>query len=310
DQIETFLVRHIRANPGLGFRDLVQAAQLVCHVSRATAARHLSRLVRFGEVALRPDRTYSLAEPTAPAPRPIVEVRWFDLDLLIRPDGTARAFEQREFRVVSGQLDHIEFTHPKPMRQFTWWCSTPAHMSTIPSIRSTTRLSTHRFEFATPLTARSSAWHRIQIAVETPVWYRMAYDPGHRAPRVPLPNEPSKESESIEVPSHGHRFGQRLAPDAHLGLHIVLPKGYPIGPARSRVRFLTEPGRVDLAEQLRVAKLKEDEWHQDGLRRFGTTFTLSIPRPKLDRHYEIQWTLPDPTHRARWLSEQGIRGSA
>jgi len=304
DQIEAFLIRHIRANPGLGFHAIVATTRAARGVSRATVARHLSRLVRFGDLTRGQGRTYAVSEPTAARPRPIVEVRWFDLDITIRPDGTARTTTHREIRVVSGQIDHLDFTHMTAPREFIWWCSDAARMSWIPAIRSPVRLSTHRLEFALPLKARNPAWKLIQYSEELPVWYRMASDPVKTRPGTRPPHEVAEESESIEVPGHGRSFDLRFTSDSQLGLRVVLPKGYPVTQARSRVRILTNPSAFDAEEETRMANLLEDPWHQDGLRRVGTTFTLGVPRPKVDRHYEIHWSLPSAKQRDRWRATQ------
>jgi len=307
EPVESFLLRHIRENPGLGFGAIVQAAQAACNVSRATAALHLSRLVRFGDVSLLPDRIYLIAEPGAPAARAIMELRWSDATVIIHPDGSARHIIQQEFRVVSGQLDHIEFGHAKPLRQFIWWCTAASRASRVPATQAPSRLSTDYIEFAAPLIARKAAWHRFCVAEEMPPWYRMACPQRVASRHVAARDEPTHEAESIELPSQDRRFGRRLTSDARLRLQMVFPEGYPVGPARCRVRFLTEPGLIDSVEELRLASLGADQGHQDGLRRFGSTLTLSVPRPRLDREYEITWALPTLTQRDRWLAGERRR---
>jgi hypothetical protein len=309
EPVESFLLRYVRANPGLEFSAIIQATQASCHVSRATAARHLSRLVGLGGVKLRPDRTYVLGEPMSPAPRAVIEIRWSDEAVIVRPDGTARVFTQREFRVVSGRLEHLEFTLPKPARQFIWWCTSAGQLTEIPASRSRTRECTYHLEFTTPLTAQKPSWQWISVNADLPRWYRMAAGAPAKSRRVTAHNKFDTESESILVPSQNQRFRQRLTTDAHLRLQVMLPEGYPVGQARCRVRFLTEEDHVDSAEELRVAELGRNPSNQDGFRRFGNTFTLSVPRHMLDRRYEIEWGLPLPTLRNRWLNAQRQRVS-
>jgi len=130
--IDSFLVRHIRLNPGLRFGAIVQSARVACRVSQATVARHLSRLVRIGELAVRPDRTYSFGEPAAATARAVLEVRRHDEAVIIDSCGTARGIAQDEFRVISGKLTHLYFIFPKPTRQFILWCSVVSRVSRPP----------------------------------------------------------------------------------------------------------------------------------------------------------------------------------
>jgi hypothetical protein len=302
--VESFLIRHVRANPGVRFGAIVHAAQAAQHVPRRTAATHLARLVRFGELILLPDRTYVVGDPSAPAARAIVEIRWYSVMIVVSPDGTARLFQEREFRVVSGQLDHIEFSTPRPARHFIWWCTATGTSSRISALRSPSHMATDSFEFAPPLVARRAAWQRLCVSLDLPQWFRMAYTPSAAQRSRDARDDPTLVSESIEVPSQGARFGHQLAPDAQLRLQMVFPERYPIGPTRCRVRFQMEPGRIDSVEEQRLARLRVDESHQDGLRQFGSIFTLSVPQPLLDRSYELELGLPTVAQRTRWLATQ------
>jgi hypothetical protein len=304
---DSFLLQYIRSNPGVRFGALSRATQLACHVSRATATRRIARLVRFGEVTLLPDRTYVAGGSTTPPSRAVMEIHWTDDAVVIRPDGSSRDFVRREFRVVSGQLDHILINHPGPVRQFIYWSTTAGRMKWVPASRTPSRQGKHLFSFAAPLTARTTTWQRMSWTTEFPKLYRMAYTPKSGAPRSGAEGETARESEAVEFETESRRFEHRFSPEAHLRLQIVFPEDYPIGPARCRVRFGTEPNRFDVIEERRLAKLSGDRWRLDGMRRSGTTLTLSVPQPLLDREYEIEWALPTTTERVRWLTAQRRR---
>ncbi|MCI4323195.1 MAG: hypothetical protein L3K03_04135 [Thermoplasmata archaeon] len=302
-QIESFLVRKVRAKPGLGFSAIVDAAQVTCHVSRATAARHLSRLVRFGDVTLLPDRTYVIGESATPGPRPTLELRWVESRTFIRADGTAWSSVDQEYRVASGTLHHFDFFRPKPHRHILWWSTAPSHVSRIPAGPGHGLQGTHRVEFDPPLSSRNATWQRMHLAEEFPRRYRMMQGPLGASAESTAPGEGAQEADNLEVHSQRSNFAQRFSSDARLRLQVVLPTGYPIGAAESRIAFPTRPDRMDPAEQLRVDTLSQASRHFEGLRRSGSTLTLSVPRPRLDRRYEIRWTLPTAAGRDRWLAD-------
>ncbi|MCI4324113.1 MAG: hypothetical protein L3K03_08935 [Thermoplasmata archaeon] len=227
--------------------------------------------------------------------------------MAIRPNGTARLSLEKEFRVISGELDHLEFQLPKALHQFNWWSTTAGRVSKIPASRSPNQLPLHRVDFEAPLAARSSTWQRICVNADLPRWYRMAYAPKARAPSSPSGKERAWEFESIQVVGQNRLYGQRLTPDAHLRLQVVLPDAYPVDSARCRVRFYHGSGAVDSSEEARLAKLGEDEWRRDGFRRLSNTLTLSIPEPLVDRLYQIEWAIPSTARRDRWLKTQQRR---
>ncbi len=236
-----------------------------------------------------------------------MEIHWTDDAIVIRADGSSRDFVRREFRVVSGQLDHVLINHPGPVRQFVYWSTTAGRISWIPASRSPSRQGKHLYRFAAPLTARTTTWQRMSWTTEFPRVYRMAATPKAGSAGGRAEGESSCESEALEFDTEARRFEHRFGPDAHLRLQIVLPEGYPIGPARCRVRFRTEPNRFDVVEERRLSKLAGDQSRLDGMRRFGNTLSLSVPQPLLDRAYEIEWTLPTSAQRARWLHAQRQR---
>jgi hypothetical protein len=300
--LDSFLLHQVRTNPGQRFGAIVQAAQAACRVSRTTAARHLSRLVRFGNLTLLPERTYVIADPAAANATAVADVRWSDYTVVINPDGSARIFIDQEWRVVSGEVDHIDFFSPKPPRRFIWWASGAARLTRIPATRAVTRQTTHRLTWETPVTARDPSWQWYRLCYDLHPFYRMAFAPRALSRRPGAEMNPEFEFETVEVKSRARPFLQRLVPDAHLRLQVILPEGYPVGRVQSHVRLLAESDRFDLAEERRLARLKEDAGHQYGLRRSGSSFTLSVPRPVVDRHYEIAWTLPTTAAYDRWIS--------
>src|SRR5580658_3572902 len=92
-RIDPFLIRYVQANPVCGFGEIIEAARRSCRLSRATAARHLAKLVRFGDLAIGPDRKYVTGGgPTQSPPRASVEIRWVTAIVWIRPDGSARFY--------------------------------------------------------------------------------------------------------------------------------------------------------------------------------------------------------------------------
>jgi hypothetical protein len=142
------------------------------------------------------------------------------------------------------------------------------------------------------------------VKADIPNWYRMVRDDSARGRTHRTRIDGTWESDWIGHPSQARRFGQRLTPDACLRLDVVLPDGYPVGDARCRVRLMSDPGRIDSAEQSRLTQLGADEGRQDGLRQSGATLSLSVTRPQLDRMYQIEWRLPDRAKLNRWCDAQ------
>ena len=300
-ELDAFLIDYIHANPKIRFGRIVDAARAERNIPRTTAARHLARLVRWGEVTLLPDRTYIAEDTDQPGARAVVEVRWYNVVVIIRPNGNARIISDEEIRLSAGRLDHIEFNHPKPPRQFLIWTTVPGTLTRRAAAANPSGLSAHRVEFLTPLTARDRTWHRVCVSVEWPRWYRMSR-PAGRASGSRSPTNLATELQSVEVASLGRRFERRLAPDARVRLQVILPDGYPAGRLRPQVRYHAETERSDVAEEHRIRQLGRRENGLEGLHRYGTTFTLSVPQPLLDRHYTIEWKLPTSGEYRRWLT--------
>lgn len=279
----------------------MDAAHVAHRIPRRTAATHLARLVRFGEVVQLANHSYVVGSATSPLPRAILEYNWLDEVWIIRPDGAVERLFRAEFRVAWGRIEHFEIPTARPTRQFVWTSTVPSRVSKSPSSRTSARGSVQSVQFAKPLDARNTAWQRYFAYADLPRSYRMSHDPKERSGRQSPGGELASESEGITTESQNTRYGYRVTPNAHLRLQVVLPRNYPIGFARYRVRYLAEPAHVDVGEESRLSLLAKEEWGQDGFRRAGATLTLSVPRFQLDRRYEIEWGLPTPAQRDRWL---------
>ena len=300
--IEGFLVRYVRANPGSRFGAITQATQLACHVSYRTAAWHLARLVTYGEITLLRNRTYSIPEAPPSSARALLEVRWDSQYLTGYPDGTARELKQQEFRVVSGLLKYREWNYPTKPRQLTWWSTVPGRVVYVPPRLSKNRLNTFRAMFEKPLSARDSTWHRAEVIVEMASWFRMARKASKASPTGGSVSKSVSESEWNGLPSQSSRHGYRFSADAYLRLHVVLPERFPVGRVGYHVRFMLDDSRFDAHEERRLADLTSDRNTLDGLRQYGRILVLSVPQPRLDRRYEIEWRLPSTATRDRWLA--------
>jgi len=300
--LSSFLTAFVRTNPGLKFGPIVRATQEAFHVSRATAARQLARLVRFGDLAQLPGRTYVAGGSSGAVARAVVEVRWQDQFIVVQPNGTGRFFHQREFRVVSGQLEFIDFTFPRRPRGFSWWLSGGAKLDRTLSGVASSPLNSYRLDLEAPLTSRSPVWRRLAVSAEMEDWFQMVLlpteTPASRRGRIPL----RTEFICHVIPAQARVYEQKVSPECHIRTQIVLPSQYPVGRPRAAVTWQTNPDRSDSAEATRVESAAREEWHQDGFHRSGTTFTLSVARPKLDRRYCILWDLPSAAQRSRWLA--------
>jgi hypothetical protein len=305
--VEAFIATYVRSHPGSAFGVLIQALRTEFGVSRSTAARYLSDAVRYGEVARLPDQTYVASGLETYSTRPVVEVRRHHEIFLVAPNGRVTAFLEEEFRVVSGRLDHIEVRLPRVPRNPDWWLSWPARASGVAPDNTPESVYTIRHDFFRPLTPRRTEWQQLYASFGAPHSYRMARSdrtlPSTSDPR----RDPAYASEAIEVRSELPRFRRRLAPDAHMRVQVVLPDGYPIGSIRCRVFLQTESNRRDLLEEERVVRLTKEPASRDGLRRAGSIIVLTVPRPKIDRVYWLEWELPTRVQRNRWLANQSAR---
>jgi hypothetical protein len=301
--VEAFLVEYIRSHPGLRFGVIVQATQQACRSSRATTAKHLARLVRFGELVLLPDHTYVRGEPTSATARATLEYRSMNTTLIISASGSAQALLEPTFRVVAGELDHMEFQFPYSVRHPRWWRTMAGQEGRLPD-PPPSRTNTYRLDFGTPLTARRPVWQSICLSLVIPGAFRMSR-PSSIATRKGAGRE-SATRETLDVPvsSQGRRFGRCFAPDARLRQQAIFPIGYPVGAARGRVLYLTEPDRRDTEEEARIEKLAENRGYLDGLHRVENMLSLSVPRPRLDRIYGVEWDLPTRPQFDHWRARE------
>jgi hypothetical protein len=308
--VEWFLVQHLRAHPGLSFGAIIQAASSECGVSRTTAARYLSQLVRFGEVTLLPNRRYFVGGVDAPVARPTVETRWYEEVYTLFPDGSAEQYTNQEFRIVSGRIEHLEVNYSRPPEQFEWWTDLPAKASRIPSSREPNRMYSVRLDLAQTLSAREPHWHRLRTNARQARWCRMAQGTWTERGAFEMPKVVTHGTASVQTPSQSRRFSERYSSKGQMRLQVGFPEGYPFGPARVHVRFETESSRTDAAEEARLKSLSEDPMRQEGFRRTASGVSLSVPDPQLDRVYEVEWQLPTVVQLDRWLVAQGKRMSA
>jgi hypothetical protein len=300
-ELESAFRAEIQSRPGLKFGELVGGVQRTQRLSRRTIARHLSRLVRFGDVTLLADHSYALGSQGEHAISAEVEYRWEDYTDVIHPDGSALMCSEKEFRMVSGQLDRLEFPLYKPPRLFHWWCTAGGKVSRLPAARSPNSMELYRIEFPTPLTPRDGGWHRYKLSMEFHGIHQMASSPPRASVRRGARAAPPSHSFSATVRSENRTSRIRLSSNAHLRLAVVFPHGYPVDWVRPAIRFGSELGPRDSIEERRVVNLGEEERHSEGLHRTANMVTLSVPRPQMGRNYQIEWALPSVARRDRWL---------
>jgi hypothetical protein len=303
-RLESFLIDLLREHPGLRFGAIIARTEAACAVPRRTTARHLARLVRYGEVTLAPDRTYALGATEPSVVRPTLEYRWREDASILERDGSAREVSHYELRVVAGRLDHVEWTMPQSEGYYHIWSSAPGSLTYVPSTHTPTRQRVYVYRFDEPLSARDAGWHRFSMTTRYPHWYRTTRDavPG----KDPGSSAPGSQTETnyISIPSEGRRFGVRFAEGAHLLLQILFPPGYPVAGNGCHVRYLTESDRSDPREEERIARLSAVEGGSEGLRAWESSLSLSVPDPILDRRYELEWGLPSLVARQRWLRRE------
>jgi hypothetical protein len=302
--VDRSLSRYIRTNPGQRFRSIVRASEAECGVSRATVARHLAKLVRFGDVGILPNRTYFVTGQAKDVGRPTVEYGDFSSTILIRSDGSSYEEMRRKFRVVSGHLGHFELTNPVTPHYIEWFSSVPARSVSSNNSPSSGFMSPFGLEFRKPITGRVADWQVLQCFGEIPRSYPMVESHGARQrPGVVV----RTASAGIYVPSEGPRLHSHLSKDAVAQLQVLFPPRYPIGRSRVRVQYLTERRMVDAAEEDRLKRLSSDPWQTAGFRKLETGLILTVPGPLRDRRYLIEWTLPTDQERNEWLRSESDR---
>jgi hypothetical protein len=297
--VEAFLLRYLSEHPKRGFGAIVRAVQAECRVSRSTAAHHLARLVRLGEVTLLPNRTYVAASSGPFYSRPTIEIRRFEGMGVVRPDGTAIGISRMQFRVVAGRLEHYDVGYVAAPEKFQWECSLPTRLGRN-SISESVAPATYRIDFEEPLSARNPDWQWLLIRTQMPVVFHMARS-RERKGTGGASKTVTEEAEYIQVSPEGTLVRRRFAPDALLRIELALPEEYPIGPVVAHARFVADPNRIDRSEERRIQQLTRDPDGTYGLRAMRSMFVLSVPSPQLDRRYSMEWSLPTIAQRRRWL---------
>jgi hypothetical protein len=303
-RIASFLTEYVRGHPGSRFGPIILAAQGSLRISRATAARQLARLVRFGDLVLLPGRTYGIGRTPGSIARAVVEIRRQDWTIQVLPSGAGRLLSDREFRVVSGVLNFLDVAFPGPPRDLSWWLSAPARLNASPESIAGVAAYGYRMDLETPLSAREPIWHRWVIGAEIADWFQMARPPSEDG--KPRGRRPRLTTEFVcnYVPAQARRYEQRLSGDAHLRLQVTLPGGFPLGRVGYRVTHQADPSQADGAEAARIEALSREHWGQEGFRRSGRTLALSIPEPQLDRRYCLTWELPTARRHDQWAGRR------
>jgi hypothetical protein len=306
-RIDTYLRELIGTTPGIRYSELARVTCRALGVAEVTVFRHLTRLIRYGELVVSPRRTYSVPVKPVSTGRASESTRWYGTTIVIDPEGNMQDFTEREFCVVAGQLDHLEFNFVEPPSQFDLWCSRPSRVIEVPSSKTPSHRYMYRLEFQPPLRARDVEWTRYAGRVSLPRWFRMSSDAVPQGRSDPQGSAGRWESCTIQVPRYLPRFERVLPSNARLFLQVVFPWGYPIGPAVSQVRFLSDERRVDESETRRLDLLATESAAAGGFHRSGNVLTLAVPRPISDRIYEVKWKLPTSARRVQWLTAQSPR---
>jgi hypothetical protein len=301
-RIDSFLRELVGAAPGLRYSEIARTTCEALGVAEVTVFRHLTRLIRYGELVVSPRRTYSVPAKPVSTSRAAESTRWYGTTIVLDAEGNMHDFTEREFRVVAGQLDHLEFNFVEPPSQFNLWCSHPSRVVEVPGSKTPSHRTMYRLEFQPPLRARDPEWTRYAGQVSLPRWYRMSSDPSVPSPAEHAGRRGRWETCTIQVPRYLPRFERILPDNARLFLQVVLPWGYPIGPVVSQVRFLSDERRVDEIESRRLDSLKGEAAGAGGFHRSGNVLSLAVPKPLSDRVYEIAWQLPTVARRERWLA--------
>ncbi|MCI4322440.1 MAG: hypothetical protein L3K03_00200 [Thermoplasmata archaeon] len=314
-EIDSYVTRYVLEHPSPRFGDIVEAVRGRFHTSRATAARHLAKLVQLRDLEREPDGSYSLRPAGADPLPPEVEFRWVEMTVVVRPEGSSRLLCRYESRVTKGQQRWIARPGDAARSEFDWWSSQPAHLRWLPTPPPTWPDS---MDFG-PMTARlqlespsrpGNRWNQLATGNERLVPVRMHREAPPRSDKGGPLARRECEYDSLEQPSgrpDGRRF--RMHPEAHLRFQILFPPEYPFRAPAAAAYDLDRP-RLDRAETVRIRRLSRTVGSQEGLRRHGPSVSLELPHPLLDRRYLIQWGLPRAHEYRTWLARLRLRASS
>ncbi|MCI4322572.1 MAG: hypothetical protein L3K03_00870 [Thermoplasmata archaeon] len=300
--IEAFLLQYVRAHPESRWQDIVSAACGGLRVSRSTVARQLKRLVQFGDLAVLPNGRYSPPEAREARSPILIETRLWEWTTVVHGDGSAWEHETREFRVLAGRVSRYRLNFNGPFQNLQWWFSSPTQLRWLPVGSQEPRLPVAEFTFDPALSARDARWERLSRGNDAIHRFRM-----YQGAVTPFSTDRSSATSPYEFESVGLEGlpipGRSGPPEATplLRVHLVLPQGYPFHGADFMVHAVGDVRRVDAEEQARIVHLEKNSGGQDGFLVHGSTFTLSIPAPKLDRQYVVRWGLPTRPQYERWL---------
>ncbi|MCI4322441.1 MAG: hypothetical protein L3K03_00205 [Thermoplasmata archaeon] len=302
-QIESFLLDHLRDHPRLRYRELVRATVDARRGSERTAARALAGLVELGEVVQLADASYAMAG-SSEAPFPVVlERQWLELWGSVQADGSYWSNLSSTSRVVQGRLEFAPIVVPGGALCHTWWSSHPHRIRQVSPDESDSGLPMEVMEYREPLTARNRDWVRHTFEIGFPPVLRM-WDgaPGHEADETRGVDARYESARFLEPSQPRPGVSYRFSPDAHFRMRLLFPPGYPFGEASLQVQVGGSGSRSDAAEVARIEALGRDPQSPEGLRRIGSTLSLSVPHPRLDRSYRVRWRLPSRAAYLRWLS--------
>jgi hypothetical protein len=304
--VEATILDYIRAHPNCRFQNIVSAVRSAHGASRATVARHLSKLLRFGEVTdVR--GSYTCVDHSIQPIWTHAESRRTTYTVFIHADGSSWEEQVEEFRVRFGQVRSIHGMSDAPNAHLQLWASPPHRVSRITSSTPSRRLPEVFIDFDPPLTARDAQWETISLASDHRHRYRMYRTAPASTRAVPSAIPPGRELEdaSLLAPAITHHAPHEAG--ASLLFRVVLPPAYPFRSPRFLVQLEESALEIDPTEQARIQRLSRERRGSYGFRLFGSTLSLIVPDPLFDRRYVISWGLPTHAEYTRWHRKTGVR---